>query len=191
MRRLFILLIFLLLVACQTNTTMLVETNIINKDYDIIGKASFQEDPKGVKVKVSLEGLPPGMKGIHIHEFPKCEAPTFESAGNHWNIDDSKHGLMHPEGSHIGDMPNIEVGSDGKATYEYVLPEATLKDGRGSMFSDGGKSLIIHSNIDDGVSQPAGNAGERIACAVITKDAEPTEGENPGDKVEEEKEEEK
>ncbi|MGM8216506.1 superoxide dismutase family protein [Bacillaceae bacterium W0354] len=190
MRLLLLPMILIFLASCQASEKSIVETDIINQDYDIIGKAKFSEDPEGVKVEVSLEGLSPGFHGIHIHEFPKCEAPTFESAGNHWNIDDSKHGLMHPEGSHIGDMPNIEVEGDGTTTFEYVLPEATLKDGRGSMFSDGGKALIIHETIDDGVSQPAGNAGTRIACAEITKDADLSEGDNPGEKIEKEKEEE-
>ncbi len=189
MRYLFLFL-FVMLVSCQGNETTTIETDIMNEDYDTIGKASISEDPDGVKVEVSVEGLSPGFHGIHIHEFPQCEAPTFETAGNHWNIDDSKHGLMHPEGNHIGDMPNLEVDSDGSATYEYVIPEATLKDGRGSMFSDGGKALIIHDGMDDGVSQPAGDSGTRIACAIITRDTEPTKGENPGEDVEEEEEEE-
>jgi|SRR5690625_2009145 len=188
--RFVILFSFMFLVACQASETTTIETDIINGDYDTIGKATISEDPEGVKVEVSVEGLEPGFHGIHIHEFPKCEGPTFETAGNHWNIDDSKHGLMHPEGHHIGDMPNLEIGSDGSATFEYVISEATLKDGRGSIFSDGGKAIIIHDGVDDGVSQPAGDSGTRIACGIITKDVESTEGENPGEDVEEKEEEE-
>lgn len=189
-RAILFILLTIVLVGCQSNQETIVETDIYNADSDIIGKATFSEDPQGVKVQVALEGLEPGFHGIHIHEFPKCDGPDFESAGNHWTIDDSKHGLMHPEGPHIGDMPNIEIGGDGTvADYEYVLPEATLKDGNGSMFSDEGKSLIIHSGLDDGVSQPAGDSGERVACAVIQKDTEREDGTNPGDQVEKEEEE--
>ncbi len=189
-RAILFILLTIVLVGCQSNQETIVETDIYNADSDIIGKATFSEDPQGVKVQVALEGLEPGFHGIHIHEFPKCDGPDFESAGNHWTIDDSKHGLMHPEGPHIGDMPNIEIGGDGTvADYEYVLPEATLKDGNGSMFSDEGKSLIIHSGQDDGVSQPAGDSGERVACAVIQKDTEREDGTNPGDQVEKEEEE--
>ena len=189
-RAILFILLTIVLVGCQSNQETIVETDIYNADSDIIGKATFSEDPQGVKVQVALEGLEPGFHGIHIHEFPKCDGPDFESAGNHWTIDDSKHGLMHPEGPHIGDMPNIEIGGDGTvADYEYVLPEATLKDGNGSMFSDEGKSLIIHSGQDDGVSQPAGDSGERVACAVIQKDTEREDGTNPCDQVEKEEEE--
>ena len=179
------------LIGCQSDQKTMVETDIYNADSDIIGKATVSEEPEGVKVKVALEGLEPGFHGIHVHEFPKCESPNFESAGNHWTIDDSKHGLMHPEGPHIGDMPNIEVGGDGTiADYEFVLSEATLKDGKGSVFSDEGKALIIHSGQDDGVSQPSGDSGERVACAVIKKDSELQEGTNPGEQVEQKEEEE-
>lgn len=179
------------LIGCQSDQKTMVETDIYNADSDIIGKATVSEEPEGVKVKVALEGLEPGFHGIHVHEFPKCESPNFESAGNHWTIDDFKHGLMHPEGPHIGDMPNIEVGGDGTiADYEFVLSEATLKDGKGSVFSDEGKALIIHSGQDDGVSQPSGDSGERVACAVIKKDSELQEGTNPGEQVEQKEEEE-
>src|SRR5690625_3810458 len=85
MRYLFLFL-FVMLVSCQGNETTTIETDIMNEDYDTIGKASISEDPDGVKVEVSVEGLSPGFHGIHIHEFPQCEAPTFETAGNHWNI---------------------------------------------------------------------------------------------------------
>ena len=179
------------LIGCQSDQKTMVETDIYNADSDIIGKATVSEEPEGVKVKVALEGLEPGFHGIHVHEFPKCESPNFESAGNHWTIDDSKHGLMHPEGPHIGDMPNIEVGGDGTiADYEFVLSEATLKDGKGSVFSDEGKALIIHSGQDDGVSQPSGDSGERVACAVLKQGSELTEAKNPGEQAEQNEDEE-
>ncbi|PKR78192.1 superoxide dismutase [Halalkalibacillus sediminis] len=177
--------------ACQADAATVYEVDIKNRDSDVIGKAKFQEDAGGVTVEVNVAGLTPGFHGIHLHEFPKCEPPTFESAGSHWTNDDSKHGLMHPDGHHIGDMPNIEVGGDGTATFEYLIADATLKDGKGSIFSDGGKALIIHEKIDDGVSQPSGDAGERMACGVIQKDSKSTteDASNPGDQVEDAEEE--
>ncbi|MGP4072987.1 superoxide dismutase family protein [Piscibacillus sp. B03] len=193
MRKLLIGIGFLLILsACQADVESIYEADIKNQDLDIIGKAKFQSDPGGVKLTVNLEGLEPGFHGIHLHEFPKCEAPTFESAGNHWNNEgEKKHGLMHPDGHHIGDMTNLEVKEDGTATYEYVIEDATLQDGKGSLFKDGGKALIIHSDQDDGVSQPAGNAGDRVACAEVIKGQERSEGQNPGDQVEEQEEEKK
>ncbi|WP_194840946.1 superoxide dismutase family protein [Filobacillus milosensis] len=182
--------LLLILTACSADTETIYEADIKNKDLDIIGKAKFQTDPGGVKLTVNLEGLSPGFHGIHLHEFPKCEPPTFESAGNHWsNQGDKKHGLMNPDGHHIGDMTNLKVDGDGTATFEYVIEDATLQDGKGSIFKDEGKALIIHSGQDDGVSQPAGNSGERIACAEIIKGKQRSDGQNPGDQVEKEAEE--
>ncbi|RPF50296.1 superoxide dismutase family protein [Aquisalibacillus elongatus] len=190
MRILGLIVFCLFLTACQANDETIHEADIKNQNLDIIGKAKFQSDPGGVKLTVNLEGLEPGLHGIHLHEFPKCEPPTFESAGNHWsNQGDKKHGLMHPDGHHIGDMPNLEVSGDGTATFEYVIKEASLQDGKNSIFKDEGKALIIHSGQDDGVSQPAGDAGERAACAEIKKGEERSDGQNPGDQVEEQEEE--
>ncbi|GEL77907.1 superoxide dismutase family protein [Tenuibacillus multivorans] len=192
MRKLIFLIgILIILSACQADAEAVHEIDIKNQDLDIIGKAKFQTDPGGVKVSVTAEGLTPGFHGIHLHEFPKCEPPNFESAGNHWsNEADKKHGLMHPEGHHIGDMTNLEVSGDGTvAKYEYVIEDATLQDGNGSIFKDGGKALIIHSGQDDGVSQPSGESGERIACGEIIKGEERSQGQNPGDQVEKEAEE--
>ncbi|MBO8156729.1 MAG: superoxide dismutase family protein [Bacillaceae bacterium] len=157
---------------------------------DSLGTAKLTEQSDGVQIKLKLEGLTPGFHAIHVHEFPKCEGPDFKSAGNHFNPDSKKHGLMHPEGSHLGDLPNIEVGGDGTVDAEMMINKATLKDGKNSLLSGEGTSLIIHAGQDDGVSQPAGNAGERIACGKIQleeadKDDEP---QNPAETGEEKKE---
>src|SRR5690554_6908732 len=106
-RLIFSVMALFILASCQTEDVTQIEVDIKNQDGDVIGLARFAEDPEGISVQVTVEGLSPGFHGIHIHEFPKCEAPTFETAGNHWTVDDSQHGLMHPEGSHIGDMPNL------------------------------------------------------------------------------------
>ncbi|WP_017187131.1 superoxide dismutase family protein [Alkalibacillus haloalkaliphilus] len=184
--------VIFLLSACQAETQV-TTADIINTDYDVIGEVTLTEDAEGVEVEVEVVGLTPGFKGIHIHEIPECEAPAFESAGGHWSIDEeAEHGLMHPDGHHIGDMPNILVEDDGSATYEYVIEDATLLDGQGSFFNeDGGKSLIIHDGPDDGISQPAGDAGDRVACAEITKDDDDDEEtDNPAEGEEDEEEEE-
>jgi len=79
------------------------------------------------------------------------------------------HGLDNPEGPHAGDMPNITVGGDGKLVTKIVAPGVTMGDGPNSIFAGGGTALVIHAMMDDQKSDPAGMAGARIACGVISK----------------------
>ena len=99
----------------------------------------------------------------------KCEGPGFTSAGPHFNPDQKHHGLQNPEGPHAGDMPNFTVEANGMATATLVDPRVNLGDGDHSLFTNGGTALVIHAKADDMKSDPAGNAGDRIACGVITK----------------------
>lgn len=119
----------------------------------------------GVRFALDLKGLPPGPHAIHIHETAKCEPPDFMSAGGHLNPEKKKHGLESPEGPHRGDMPNITVGQDGtlKAT---VTNSAASLEGANSLLT-AGAALVIHAGADDMKTDPAGNAGARIACGVI------------------------
>lgn len=160
----------LFLTACQPNDYSPLKVSLYNQANDPVGTAIFTEEASGVAVKVSVEGLTPGLHGIHIHEYAKCEAPDFKSAGSHYNPAGNEHGLMHPDGAHLGDMPNIEVGSDGTAEAEFELAEATLSEGQYSLLQDDGTSIVIHDKQDDGVSQPSGDAGERVVCGKITLD---------------------
>ncbi|WP_163971540.1 superoxide dismutase family protein [Oceanobacillus halotolerans] len=170
MRRLFFLIVLIFLMSCQSNGETARTIDMYNSDGDMIGTAALKESPDGVEVKLKLEGLKPGYHGIHVHEFPKCEGPEFKSAGNHFNPDGSEHGLMHPEGSHLGDMPNIEADGGGLVDADLTIPEATLLDGKNSLLEGEGTSIVIHENQDDGVSQPGGNSGARIACGEIKRD---------------------
>ncbi len=134
-------------------------------------------------VQIKVEGLEPGLHGVHIHEYPKCEAPDFKSAGNHFDPEGKEHGLMHPDGSHLGDMPNLEIEGDGTTDVEFELPGVTLMDGEKSLLREEGTSIIIHSGQDDGVSQPSGESGERIVCGIISLE-EAGEEEKPTDPTE-------
>jgi superoxide dismutase, Cu-Zn family len=135
-----------------------------------IGQATLTEQKKGVQVKLKVAGLPPGKHGFHIHETGTCTPPDFKSAGGHFNPFDKHHGIDNPQGKHAGDFPNLAVKDDGKAEVTALAEGATLKKGKaGSLLKEGGTAIVIHADPDDNMSDPAGNAGARIACGVIAK----------------------
>lgn len=122
----------------------------------------------GVSIALDLRGLPAGEHAIHVHSVANCEAP-FESAGPHFNPTAKQHGLQNPEGPHAGDMNNFTVAANGKAKTTLTTANVTLATGVNSLYTNGGTALIIHAAADDMKTDPAGNAGDRIACGAITK----------------------
>ena len=131
------------------------------------GSVSIVQVHGGVSVSVQAEGLPPGVHGAHVHAVGRCDRPTFASAGPHWNPTNRQHGRENMAGAHMGDMPNITIGPDGRGSLNYEIPNAWVRRGVTPMLDADGASLVIHARADDNRTDPSGNSGDRIACAVL------------------------
>jgi superoxide dismutase, Cu-Zn family len=133
-----------------------------------VGTVELTQTQAGVLLKLAVKGLPAGEHAFHIHAVGKCE-PPFASAGPHFNPTNHKHGMMSGEG-HAGDMPNLHVPQGGALEVETVNTAITLDKGKAnSVFQSAGTAVVIHAGKDDYKSDPAGNAGDRIACGVIVE----------------------
>ena len=128
------------------------------------GTATVSQGPGSVRIVLSVEGLPPGEHGVHVHMTGACDAPTFESAGAHWNPAGQAHGLEDPPGQHAGDMPNLTVAEDGSGALEYHLIGGSFAD----LMDADGAAFVIHADPDDQMTDPSGNSGDRIACGVFS-----------------------
>lgn len=142
--------------------------NIKNAEGQVVGNATLSPAPKGVKIVLDIKKLPPGEHSIHIHQFAKCEAPDFKSAGAHFDAGGGSHDHEHMAGTGpAGDIPDFSliVGKDGTAHVTTVAPNVTMGDDDHSVFSNGGTALVIHA-----VAGGTGSAAPpRIACAEIVR----------------------
>lgn len=133
-----------------------------------VGSVTLTDTPHGVLLHVVLTDAPEGVHAFHIHATGQCVAP-FTTAGGHFNPATKQHGAENPMGMHAGDMPNITVPAGGKLTFDLLNPDVTLKAGANSLMDADGSAVMLHATADDYKGDPAGNAGARIACGVITK----------------------
>lgn len=126
-----------------------------------VGVAKLFAEKEGLRIALEVKNLKPGPHGIHLHENGKCEGPDFKSAGAHYNPSKKQHGLENPQGPHLGDLPNLEVGPDGIVKGEVFA--------KGVKLGATPRALVIHETVDDQKSDPAGNSGGRIVCGVLKK----------------------
>ena len=131
-----------------------------------VGHADLIGGPHGVIVKLRLDKAPAGEHALHIHETGKCDAPKFESAGDHLNPSGGTHGVLSAKGPHAGDLPNVHVSQAGSTELELFVAGAHL-GGEESLLDADGAAIVLHAKPDDHRTDPAGNSGDRIACGVI------------------------
>jgi Cu-Zn family superoxide dismutase len=162
--------------AATKASAAIVQAHADIKGEGITGRATFVERQQGtgkiVEITLTVSGLKPGLHGVHLHAVGKCE-PDFTAAGGHF--DPGPAGNTDPDANHpfhMGDLPNLEVGANGKGTMKAATTRVTLSDGPLSLFDQDGSAIIIHANQDQGITgEPKSgvSGGPRVACGVIQK----------------------
>ena len=150
-------------------------TTVIDSDGNEAGTLSIEPQQRGVRIALNVEGLSPGPHAVHFHEHGRCDPPEFQSAGDHYNPTRAPHGMPDADGDpedpdhHVGDMLNQDADDQGNLNTVMINHTATLAPGPTTLLDEDGSALIIHEGPDDYETQPAGDAGGRVACAVITR----------------------
>lgn len=175
MHKLIALAVATLLTACSTVTEPQggAPMALVNASGQSIGSVRAWQTAGGGAFHIDASGLPHGVHGVHVHAVGRCDPPDFASAGPHWNPAGKKHGMNNPAGPHAGDMQNVEVAANGVLVTTLTLPNASLTaTGPEALLDADGAALVVHANADDYVTDPSGNSGPRIACAIIQPLAE-------------------
>lgn len=137
---------------------------MINAAGQSVGTVTAWESPGAVTFRIRASGLPHGLHGLHVHSAGRCDPPGFASAGPHWNPTQRQHGLQNPAGPHVGDLPNVSVAANGVLSETVTLAGASFA----ALLDADGAALVLHAVADDYRTDPSGNSGDRIACAVLS-----------------------
>lgn len=165
----FLLLALAIAGGCDRNSTRDAEGKLagVQGFESVAGTVELEEAPSGVRVSLKLENAPPGPKGVHIHEKGDCSNPLADSMGKHFAPQSEPHGLPGSNTQHPGDLGNVVVRDDGKGELEITTRTGNLKPGDSLSFAD--RAIIVHQGEDKG-TQPSGDSGKPMACAVIKSD---------------------
>jgi superoxide dismutase, Cu-Zn family len=172
MRRVVIVVLSSLLAGCAgmqpagDNTAV---AELRNASGASVGTATFTQVGNVVRIVLDARGLAPGLHAVHIHAVGKCDPPDFTSAGPHFNPTGKQHGALNPQGSHAGDLPNLNVGADGSGRLETANEQISVSTDASSLWDADGAAVVVHASPDDFKTDPTGNSGARVACGVITK----------------------
>ena len=157
------------LVACATPRPDMVATADLQatRGSTAAGTVRFAQTGDKVMVTGEVRGLKPNAEhGFHIHEKGDCSSGDGMSTGGHFNPVASAHGEYGHGAHHVGDLPSLKADAQGVARIDFTSTSLTLMPGATSIVD---KGLIVHRDPDDYTTQPTGNSGPRVACAVIRK----------------------
>ena len=152
--------------AAATQSEEIPVLELRKADGTLAARAMLYPGRAGIEVRVQAAGLPQGQYGAHVHDVGRCDGPDFERAGAHWNPASRQHGRLNPAGAHLGDLDNLEVTAEG-GRLEFAIPGADLRGNEDAIVDADGAALVLHAAPDNYRTDPAGNSGARIACAVI------------------------
>ena len=139
---------------------------LIGANGQSVGTVTAYQTAGGATFRIEASGLPHGVHGIHVHAVGRCDPADFKSAGAHWNPANRKHGTSNPAGPHAGDLPNVTVAANGVLSTTVTVAGADVS-GPGGLLDGDGAALVLHAAADDYMTDPSGNSGDRIACAVL------------------------
>jgi len=133
-----------------------------------VGSVRAWQTDGSLNFRLTGTGLPHGIHGLHVHAVGRCDPPGFATAGPHWDLHGNKHGMNNLAGPHSGDLPNVEVAANGVLGATVTLPHVDMA----ALLDADGAALVLHASADDYETDPSGNSGARIACAIIRPGAE-------------------
>ena len=150
--------------SSENGETLVGRVRFVDTSGQPAGEASLFQAEQGIRIIANLPNLGAGEHGFHFHAVGNCTAPTFETAGPHFNPTQRQHGRLNPNGPHLGDLPNLNAGR----TNNIVLQGLQLTGPNGLNDADG-TALVVHANADDQKTDPSGNSGARIRCGVVER----------------------
>lgn len=132
-----------------------------------VGTVALVRAGDDTTLTVTYRGAANAVHGVHLHTTGRCEAP-FTSAGGHLNPSNRQHGTENPQGSHLGDLPNLRLNGAGVGSISAKLG-ASSADLQSALFDGDGTAIVVHADPDDYRTDPSGNSGARIACGVLRR----------------------